>query len=446
MTTADIVTNPFLSGNFAPVRDELDAGALPVTGRIPEGIEGRLVRIGPNPVTDPDPSTYHWFTGTGMVHGLWIRDGQAVRYRNRFVRSDDVVEALGGPETPGPRHGPGTIANTNVIAQAGKTFAIVEGGGLPIELTDGLATVARSDFDGTLPAAYSAHPKRDPISGELHAVSYYWEWNYIQYSVIGVDGRVRRTVNVPVPGGPMVHDMGLTESRVVLLDLPVVFDLELAMGGSSLPYQWTPSYGARVGLLPRDGDAEATVWCELEDPCFVFHPLNAYDDGEQVVMDVAVYAKTFAAGQLGDDETSPLERWVIDPRSGRVDRTVIDQRSQEFPRHDERRLGREHRYGYCLLSEGSTDFGDLIKHDLQTGTSTVHVLGDGRHSQEPVFVPKHADAAEDEGWVMAYVHDEHRGAADVVIIDAQDFAAPPVATIHLPARVPYGFHGNWLPS
>jgi carotenoid cleavage dioxygenase len=446
MSGLDVTTSAFLTGNYGPVREEVDAVALPVTGAIPEGIEGRLLRIGPNPVTDPDPATYHWFSGTGMVHGLWLRGGQAIRYRNRYVRSDDVVEALGGPATPGPRHGEGTIANTNVVAQAGKLFAIVEAGGLPVELSADLDTVARSDFDGTLPGGFVAHPKRDPSTGELHAVAYFWEWDHLQYQVLGVDGRVRRTVDVPVPGGPMVHDMGLTESRVVLLDLPVIFDLGLAMSGAALPYQWTPEYGARVGLLPRDGDADATVWCELDDPCYVFHPLNAYDDGDTVVMDVAVYPEMFVHGEIREHEApSPLERWTIDPRSGRVDRTLIDARTQEFPRHDERRVGREYRYGYCVLAgDDGEDFGNLVKHDLAAGTSVVHEMGDGRHAQEPVFVPAHADAAEDEGWVMAYVHDERRNAADVVILDAQDFAAPPVATIQLPVRVPYGFHGNFV--
>src|SRR3954468_9336183 len=340
MSSLDVTTSPFLTGNYGPVREEVDAVALPVTGAIPEGIEGRLLRIGPNPVTDPDPASYHWFSGTGMVHGLWLRGGQAIRYRNRYVRSDDVVEALGGAPTPGPRHGEGTIANTNVVAQAGKLFAIVEAGGLPVELTADLDTVARSDFDGTLPGGFVAHPKRYPITGELHSVAYFWEWDHLQYQVLGVDGHVRRTVDVPVPGGPMVHDMGLTESRVVLLDLPVIFDLDLAMGGAALPYQWTPGYGARVGLLPRDGEADATVWCELDEPCYVFHPLNAYDDGDKVVMDVAVYPEMFVGGQIREHEApSPLERWTIDAQSGRVDRTLIDGRTQEFPRHDERMVG-----------------------------------------------------------------------------------------------------------
>ena len=200
------------------MREEVDVEDLPVEGQIPTELEGRLLRIGPNPVTDPDPATYHWFTGSGMVHGLWLRGGRAVTYRNRYVRSDSVVEALGGTETPGPRHGMGdNTANTNVIAHAGTTFAIVEAGGLPVQLTDELETVARSDFGGTLPGSFTAHPHRDPATGELHAVAYYWEWNYLQYIVVGVDGKVRRTVNVPVPGSPMVHDCAITESRVVLL-------------------------------------------------------------------------------------------------------------------------------------------------------------------------------------------------------------------------------------
>lgn len=451
MTVTDVSTSQYLSGNFGPVREEVDVEALPVTGRIPTELEGRLLRIGPNPVGDPDPADYHWFTGTGMVHGLWLRGGEAVRYRNRFVRDDDAVAHLGGPDTPGPRHGMGgNVANTNVIAHAGTTYAIVEAGGLPMQLTDDLETVARSDFGGTLPGSFTAHPKRDPRTGELHAVAYYWEWNYIQYIVVGVDGKVRRTVNVPVPGGPMVHDCAITESRVVLFDLPCIFDLEAAMNGAKLPYRWTPSYGARIGLLPREAEADATVWCELDDLCFVYHPLNAYDDGDRVIMDVAVHPKTFDSNVNGPNEGSPkFERWTLDPARGTVGRDVIDERPQEFPRHDERIIGSPHRYGYCATFAASTDklsYGDLLKHDLVAGTSQVHLLGDGRSAQEPVFVPKHADAAEDEGWVLAYAHDADRNAADVIIIDAQDFSAPPVATIHLPVRVPYGFHGNWIPD
>jgi carotenoid cleavage dioxygenase len=168
MTT---VTNPYLRGSYAPVREEVMAIGLPVSGSIPEELCGRYLRNGPNPVTAPDPATYHWFTGDGMVHGIRLRDGVAEWYRNRGVRSAEVARVLGEEPRPGPVHsGMDFAANTNVIGHAGRTFAIVEAGALPYELTDELDTIGPCDFDGTLTGGYTAHPKRDPRSGELYAV------------------------------------------------------------------------------------------------------------------------------------------------------------------------------------------------------------------------------------------------------------------------------------
>ena len=143
-----------------------------------------------------------------MVHGVRLRDGRAEWYRNRFVRDSTVTEVKHWPRTPGPRHGMGSgTANTNVIGLDGRTYAIVEAGGLPVELTYDLDTVQMSDFDGTLPGSFTAHPKRDPATGENHAVVYYWEWDYVQYVVVGTDGpRAQNPVDIPVPGKPMVHD------------------------------------------------------------------------------------------------------------------------------------------------------------------------------------------------------------------------------------------------
>jgi len=248
--------NPFLEGNFAPVAEEVEAPSLPVKGAIPEELEGRLLRIGPNPVEPPDPDRYHWFLGNGMVHGLRLRGGRAEWYRNRYVRDDQVSRVLGEPPVPGPHHGMGDVANTNVIVHAGRTLAIVEAGNLPVELSDDLSTLRRFDFDGTLPGSFTAHPKRDPATGELHAMVYFWAWDHVQYVVVGTDGRVRRTVDVPVPGRPMMHDCALTERYMVLLDLPVHCDPAMLEQGYPLPYRWNEEFGARVGLLPREGRAE----------------------------------------------------------------------------------------------------------------------------------------------------------------------------------------------
>jgi carotenoid cleavage dioxygenase len=444
MTT---VENRYLQDNFAPVTEELTVENLPVDGQIPSELRGRYLRNGPNPI-EPDPATYHWFTGTGMVHGIRLEDGRARWYRNRFVRGDNVADAEGVPKLPGPRHGMGAIGpNTNVIGHAGRTWALVEAGTPPVELTNDLDSVCFSDFDGTLPGGYTAHPKRDPASGELHAVSYYWEWPYLQYTRLGVDGRVNKIVNVPVSGGPMVHDVAITESQVVLFDLPVTFNLDAAMAGTAFPYQWNPDYGARVGLLPRDGEAGDVRWCDVE-LCYVFHPLNAYDlpDG-RVVLDVVRHPKMFDKDKLGPNDGTPtLERWTVDPSAGKVLEERLDDRGEEFPRVDERVVGRRHRYGYAAKVGAGFVHGPLLKFDLQAGTTSVHDFGPGRVTGEGVFVPRGPDAGEDDGWVMSIVYDGESDTSDLVLIDAQDFTGPEVASVRLPQRVPVGFHGNWVPE
>ena len=438
---------PYLSGNFAPVADETTAHDLPVKGQIPVDLCGRLLRIGPNPVTPPGPN-HHWFVGSGLVHGVWLRDGRAQAYRSRFVRDDQVCEAKGWPGTPGPRYTEqgGGAANTNVIAHAGRTYAIVEAGGNPVELSDELDTVARSDFDGTLPGPFSAHPKRDPASGELHVLGYYPGLDALHYNVVGVDGRVRKTVEIPVAGKTMVHDCAITPNYFIVFDMPVLFDPELVEQGIPLPYRWYDDYGTRVGLLPRDGTADDIGWHAV-DPCFVFHPMNAYEDSDgRVVLDVVRHPKMFATRLDGPNEgRSTLDRWIVDPKGGPVKESRLSDRGQEFPRHDERLIGQPYRYGYCGAVGDGIAFGGLLKHDLRTG-ETLHRDDAGLQYQEPVFVPRSDEAGEDDGWLMAYAHDQRRDAANVVILHAQDFLGEPVATIELPVRVPFGFHGNWVPE
>jgi carotenoid cleavage dioxygenase len=431
------------------VAGEHTAQDLRVTGRIPEQLEGRLLRIGPNPIA-PDPAHYHWFLGNGMVHGVALRGERAVWYRRRFVRDDEVVAAKGWPPVPGPERANalgGGIANTNVIAHAGKTLAIVEGGNLPVELDADLETVQRTDFGGTLRAGFSAHPKRDPDSGELHAAVYGVGAEQIQYVVVGVDGRVRKTVAVPVTGAPMVHDCAITRNYFVLLDLPVVLDPGAVEHGALLSYAWHPEYGARVGLLPREGAAEDVIWRDVE-PCFVFHPLNAFEDRDgRVVVDVVRHPQTFAGERYRASEGPPtLDRWTIDPRGGPVKEERLDDRPQEFPRHDERRVGKPHRYGYAIEIGAGFRFEALLKHDLRERRTERHAEAPTRSFMEPVFVPRGPEADEDDGWVLAFTYDANANRSDVVILEARDFSAAPIATIHLPTRVPFGFHGNWIPD
>ena len=449
---SDLTTNRYLEGLLAPVADETTAFDLPVTGTLPPELDGRYLRNGPNPLLPPDPATYHWFLGDGMVHGVRLEDGAARWYRNRWVRSTAVSEALGEQPAPGERHAGMDTANTNVIGHAGRTFAIVEAGARPVELTEELETICHSDLDGTLPHGYTAHPKRDPETGELHAVSYYWgRPELLEYTVIGVDGRVRHRVDVPVPGNPMVHDCSITASSVVLYDMPVTFDVDVALGGAGFPYTWDDDYGARIGLMPLAGSPEDVRWFEVS-PCYVFHPLNAWDEGDTVVIDVVRHPKMFDRDRRGPNEGAPtLWRWTFDRATGRSHERQLDDRPIEFPRVDERRVGRASRFGWAAmvpLAGDDVDFAaaQLVRYDHETGDALDIGFGPGRACGEAVFVPRTADAAEDDGWYLTFVYDRAEDRSELVVLDAAAPADEPVARVHLPARVPAGFHGNWVPA
>ncbi|MBJ8346311.1 carotenoid oxygenase family protein [Antrihabitans sp. YC2-6] len=478
------IHNPYLEGNYAPVDREVTATQLDVTGTIPDYLDGRYLRNGPNPIT-VDRSTYEWFTGAGMVHGLRIRDGKAEWYRNRWVRSGAVARDFGEKWPGGPLQGGLDFAsNTNVIGHAGRTLAITEAGVTPYELNDELETVGPFDFCGTLRGGYTAHPKRDPVSGELHAVSYSpFHGNRVQYTVTGTDGLIKRAIEIPLGQSPMMHDFSLTERYVVLYDLPVVLDLAAVFKGKTmrtiatqltkfatkypmpgpmesavqrasrlrapdvpLPYHWDPKHRARVGVLPRDGVASDIRWFDVGQ-CYVYHPLNAYDDGDRIVLDVVRHTKVFdGTGPIGGPTT--LDRWTVDLTAGQVREERLDDRVQEFPRVDERLVGKRHRYGYAVGhdrdQEGFPTPDSILKHDLTTqSTETVRF---GRNSQpgEFVFAPRTADAAEDDGVLMGFVYNADAGKSDLVFLDAASLET--VATVHLPARVPNGFHGNWIES
>jgi carotenoid cleavage dioxygenase len=453
MSTIDIATNRYLTGNYGPVPDEITAEDLPVTGTIPAELEGRWLRNGPNPRGPVDPATHHWFLGDGMVHGLRLRGGRAEWYRNRWVRSDAIANALGEEPRGGPRFGGRDFgANTSVGGFAGRTWALVEGGGNPVELTYDLDTVGRSDFGGTLAGPFTAHPNYDPATGELHAMTYSWPdlGDHVSYVVVGPDATVRRTVDIAVPDMIMLHDMSLTERYAVLYDLPVTVDLDAALGGASFPFRWNQDHPARVGLLPREGEATDVVWVDVP-PCYVFHPLNGYDtDDGRVVLDVCRYETMFARDVLGPfgDAMPTLDRWTIDPVRRTVGEDRIDERAHEFPRHHPGLGGRPYRYGYTAGVDPTSPavFSSTYKADLATGTVTAHDHGAGRGGAEPVFVPRPGSSAEDDGWLLVAVYDAGADTSELVILDARDMAADPVARIHLPRRVPHGFHGNWVPD
>jgi carotenoid cleavage dioxygenase len=441
MTLADVADRrPFhLRGNFAPVTEEVTAWDLPVEGALPPALSGRYLRNGPNPRSGDSP---HWFFGDGMIHGVRLHGGRARWYRNRWVRTRTFSEGAPVVSPSGEVDRTTGVANTHVIAHAGRLFALVESS-FPTEITPDLDTVGPCDFGGRLTTAMTAHPKECPLTGELHFFGYGFTPPFLTYHRLDAAGTLVQSEVIEVPGPTMVHDFAITERHVLFMDLPVCFDAERALQGT-MPYRWNDDYGARLGVMPRGGTGADVRWFEIE-PCYVFHPLNAHEADGRIVLEVARYRSLWRESPARF-EPARLHRWTVEPASGRVAEAALDDRAIEFPRVDGRRTGLRHRYGWAVSNERGVEaeMQGLVKYDLATGRSETHDFGAGRVPGEGVFAAAAVGAGEDEGWVLTLVYDRARDGSDLVVLDAARFAGPPVATIRLPQRVPYGFHGSWI--
>lgn len=446
--------HPYLSGIHQPMTSEETLADLVVQGGIPRELDGRYLRIGPNPVSPPNPANYHWFIGDGMAHGIRINDGKAVWYRNRWIRSTAVSAALGEEPKPGIRNPRFDTANTNIIGLNGRTFAIVEAGGKPVELTEELETIAHNPFDGSLKHSFSAHPHLDPKTGEQHAICYDAETVHtVWHVVLDKSGSVIREEPISVSDGPSIHDCAITENFVLIFDLPVTFSMKALLAGQFFPYAWNDKHEARVGLLPRSGKDADIVWCHV-DPNYVFHPANAFETANgQVVVDVVAHDSMFTRSTLGpDSKRSRFERWTVDSQTKSVVRDVLHDHNQEFPRIDERRTGSEYQFAYSVALppedhiELTIAATEIYKHDVQNGTTEVRDFGAHRHPGEFVFVPRSEHGAEDDGWLIGLVVDMNSDSTTLEILNADDFTGQAQAVINIGHRIPPGFHGNWVPN
>ena len=426
---------PFwLRDNFAPTFEERTDYDLKVIGHIPESLQGTLLRNGANPQSG---ESAHWFLGNGMLHGVRIEAGQAKWYRNRYVKTPlflkpdgDVMDGLGDMTM--------SAANTNVIQHAGKIMALEEGH-WPFVVSNELETVGPNNYERKLEGAMTAHPKICPETGELLAFSYGMTPPYLTYLRASASGELLQTEQIEVPGATMIHDFNVTRNFVIFMDLPAVWNFE-GMATTGLPILWDESYGARLGVMPRNGGNADVVWYEI-DPCYVFHPLNAYENGDKIVIDVCRMDDTM---KPGSSAPPMLYRWTIDQASGRVTETQLDDRVVDFPRVADAVVGLKHQFGYCAAFAGSAPYGEgLIKYDLEAGTSEYRHL-DGGQASEAVFVKDPTASGEDGGFLLSYVYQPEIDQSEVLILNAQDMLGEPAARIQIPARVPAGFHGNWI--
>ena len=444
MAEQETINQPwFLRGNWRPTKQERTETQLAVQGKIPPDLSGVYLRTGPNPKSGTGE---HWFLGDGMVHGIRLNDGKAQWYKNRFLQTPDITDPLGDPSVGlgDLRRGKG---NTHVVAHNKKILCLEEAH-WPWEIDAQLNTVGCQNFNEALTCSMTAHPKVCPNTGELLAFSYFnFAQPYLNYICIGADGELKQLEGIELPQMVMMHDFNITENYVVFMDLPLALDLDLLATG--IPFRFKRESGARLGVMPRSGTSRDVRWFEI-DPCYVFHQVNAWDKDGVITLYVSRQNSAFGADSGDYSEVGRLHRWTIDLRRGSVSEQPIDDRPADFGRVNDNLIGKESRFGYLMALEGEGNseepvYGPLLyQYDLHTGKCAEHDLGEGTRGAEPVFVPATDAKAEDEGWVLSLVHSETTGKSRLIIVDAQEFTSPPVATIELPFRVPYGAHGNWV--
>jgi carotenoid cleavage dioxygenase-like enzyme len=453
--------NPFLRGNFAPVRTEDDFD-LPVIGTIPDAVAGTLYRIGPNPQFEPDQRAYHWFGGDGMVHAFAIEGGK-VRYRNRYVRTPRwQTENAAGRRLYGPMGNPmltdpsvmGTdsgVANTNIMLHAGRLLALEEAHA-PFEVEAGsLEPVGYRDFGGKV----TAHPKVDPRTGEFVFIAYADAEmplsNKVSWGVADADGTLVKRETFEAPYCSMIHDFALTDRYVVIPLLPLTGSLERAMGGKPA-FAWEPDMPAQLAIIDREKGIRSLRWAPVSAG-YLFHVTNAWEEGETLVVDVMRYPQApffpLADGSPGRETGAVSLRYRIDLSGSEPVATeeTLDDLAGEFPRIDERRAQQPHRHAWFSGQQRRPGDirGDGLAHlDTHTGKRTFWTEGGLGGVGEPIFVPRSADAAEGDGWILTILFRPRTDTSELAVFDALNVGAGPIALAPVPRRIPFGFHANFV--
>ena len=433
-----------LKGNWAPVEKELEVQNLEVIGNIPKELSGKYIRNGMNPVSGYSD---HWFFGNGMLHCVEIENGKA-SYKNKYVRTPYFENDMSMME--GSFDLKASPANTHVIRHADKILTLEEAH-FPWIVDDNLETVGSHDFKGKLNGPMTAHPRICPETNELLFFGYQMMRKpYLTYHRVSADGELIQSEEIDIPRPVMMHDWNITRNYVIFMDLPLVFDLDQAVSGSD-PFGFRPECGARLGVMPRDGSNKDIKWIDI-NPCFVFHPMNAYEEDNKIILHVCRQNKAMVGGMDeiygGKDTTGKLWKWTINLDAETCKEEQIDDAACDFARVDDRLTGLKAKNGYAMAIDENAKtltFGQfLYKFNLEKNTRTDHDLGDNVFGGEPVFVPKSKDSSEEEGWVMAIVFDDNIKKSKLIIVDVENFDKKPVCEVILPQRVPFGAHGSWL--
>ncbi len=458
-----------LRGNMLPVSQELTAERCDVIGEIPSSLNGMFVRNGPNPMYEPI-GKYHMFDGDGMLHGVTIANGVA-SYRNRWIRSKglEAEMRLGHAAYPGlsdvmnfpdesvvgdagPVKNP---ANTHIVRHANKILALWEQG-LPTHIAADLGTVGPWNFDGELSGAMTAHPRIDPRTGMMFFFSYNLFAPHLSYYVADAAGKLVHKVNMDLPAPVMIHDMLITDSHSVFMDSPVVFNLEGMMSGEPM-VQWQPENGTRIGVIPHFGGADDIRWFDVETS-HVQHFWNAWADGNRIELSGCRFNQiNFGIEAEASETDAGVEsagglphRYWIDLQTGDTGSEDIDDMHGEFCRVNDDYAGVRTNYlymsGFTRDAIQAADFDTIVKYDQDDDSRSSWYIGDDGHLGESAFAPDPNGTKEDDGWLINSTYNSADDTSEVIILDARDVAAGPVARVQIPQRMPFGFHANWFPT
>jgi len=447
--------NHYLQGNFAPWPYEGEINDCHIIGNVPKELNGVLYRNGPNPQYPGE--NYHWFFGDGMVHAFFFENG-TVRYRNRWVRTERFQRErearrslFGGFDSPDQLNND-SPGNTNVVYHGGRLLALTESN-LPWELDPiSLETMGECHFNQRLSGSMTAHPKIDHKTLDLFAFGYSPE-PLVNYFIIDKNGALTQFDQIEVPFASMMHDFAISKNHIILPIFPATIDLARAQNGGPL-IAWEPDRGTHIGIMLRAGTPNVE-WFEM-DACFAYHVVNAYEQKDTIILDVIKYTRVPFLPKLdsnipADYTPGNLVRWEFNLKTHQfLEEKLLSHYDVEFPRIDDRLTGINYQYIYMPATlNGDNNFtlaNAILAHDIVQNKTVTCSFARGDVPSEVIFIPRSKNALENDGFLLTVIYRGHENRSDLLILDASDIAKPALATIQLPHRIPFGFHGNWWQS
>lgn len=434
-------------GNFRPVSEEVTETTLKVKGSIPSELSGLYVRNGTNSSTG---IAEHFFGGDGMLHGVRLEGGQAKWYRNRYVDTPVYRKEAGGFGAPKMEN---TTSAVSLLYHGGELMSLGEFGYPYLIDPQDLSTKGVFNYDGKLAGSMTAHPRIDPVSGELVFFGYNVVEPYLTFMRADAQGNFLGREEITLTGPSMMHDFGVTENYAVFLEMPVRFSWFSALTGGALPFKWDDDAPCRFGVMPRDGGDADVRWFDVPS-CFVFHIMNSFEQGDEVVVDAARYDQLWVKNSHDFFHPARLSRFTMNLGTGKASVTEVYPKAMEFPQVNRANWTRPYRYGYSLVVDEENDSperieqarGGIRKYDLVTGETDSYEPDASLTPGEAVFIPSTQSSGEDDGYLASFVHDKNRDASSFCLFDATRLSAGPIAQVELPVRVPVGFHGVWVPD